>query len=204
MKERKYCVGYSQKGCAMLDMMKAVCKEDEAIVRRLVADGADLHRKDRGGNTPLHEACVRNQLAIVSFLIEKGAKVNEKNKNGWTPLHVACSNVRTDTVQTLVQWGADVHAKTNFDSTPIHFIIAPMILVGWMDQLACAKILLAVGANVSVMNKNQKTAVQMLMEREKGPILRYWQEILNDLPETQLKKEDKKQLSALVFKDCLC
>ena len=53
------------------------------IVELLIAKGADVNAKNKGGSTPLHEAKTKE---VGELLIVEGANVNAKNSLGRTPL----------------------------------------------------------------------------------------------------------------------
>jgi ankyrin repeat protein len=61
-----------------------------AIVKVLIAAGADVNARNRSGSsTPLHDAVYRSQVEIVRMLLEGGAQVNAVNSSRQTPLSVA-------------------------------------------------------------------------------------------------------------------
>ncbi|XP_040278417.1 ankyrin repeat domain-containing protein 49-like [Bufo bufo] len=62
-----------------------------AIVRELIAKGADVHTVTVDGWTPLHSACKWNN-AVASFLLQNGADINAQTKGSLTPLHLAAAN----------------------------------------------------------------------------------------------------------------
>ena len=47
----------------------------------------DINIKDGHEQTPLHKACVSNQLPIVEYLISKGANVNSRTIFGDYSIH---------------------------------------------------------------------------------------------------------------------
>jgi len=58
-------------------------------VKEHLADGADLDAQDTDGDTPLHDAAMRDHKEITELLIDAGADVNAKDVNGKTPLDAA-------------------------------------------------------------------------------------------------------------------
>ena len=62
----------------------------EAVVRRLLDVGADIHARAKDGRSPLHMAC--SGLAkpgVVHLLVSRGADPNAVDDGGQTPLHLA-------------------------------------------------------------------------------------------------------------------
>jgi len=93
---------------------------NKSDIESLVAKGADVNAKAKGGYTPLHFAAVAEENAeIVEFLVSNGADVNAKTDTGSTPLHVAAVNGNVEIVKFLVSKGADVNAKNNAGKTPL-------------------------------------------------------------------------------------
>lgn len=101
----------------------------EAVVRTLLAMGADVHAKNRRGAEPLHYAVdgipgwttwdPSAQAATVACLIAGGADPNAIDKGGVTPLHRAVRNRCADAVRALLAGGADVRRRNNSGSTPM-------------------------------------------------------------------------------------
>ena len=52
----------------------------------MLRQGADIHKADNDGNTPLHGAARRGHVDIVRWLVEAGADIHKANNNGNSPL----------------------------------------------------------------------------------------------------------------------
>ncbi|XP_040278422.1 ankyrin repeat domain-containing protein 49-like [Bufo bufo] len=63
-----------------------------AIVRELIAKGADVRTVTVDGWTPLHSACKWNNTELASFLLQHGTDINAQTKGSLTPLHLAAAN----------------------------------------------------------------------------------------------------------------
>jgi ankyrin repeat protein len=67
-------------------------KNNIELVRLFIDAGADIHRIDDRGMTPIeYAACYSKDTAIFRLLIEKGATIH-KGGSGSTPLHNAAAN----------------------------------------------------------------------------------------------------------------
>ena len=101
----------------------------QAIVRKLITSGADVHARNRRGAEPLHRAVVglpgsrtwnpRAQAATVACLIKAGADPNAVDNSGVTPLHRAVRTRCAAAVRALLEGGADVQRKNKNGSTPL-------------------------------------------------------------------------------------
>ena len=100
---------------------------DTAIVKFLIANGAQINAIDSFGKSPLHWA-VKNsnrhnyekQCTIARNLIKNGAKIDTKDKDGATPLHLAAEKYFAFTfVQLLIENGAKISIKDNKGKTPL-------------------------------------------------------------------------------------
>lgn len=67
----------------------AAYKERPAIVRALIAYGADVNVRDNNGKTPLMNAVAEIDVPTVQILLHHGAQVNMKDNTGKTALQMA-------------------------------------------------------------------------------------------------------------------
>lgn len=63
--------------------------KNAAMAELLIEWGADLNAQDKDGNTPLHEALIREHRELLEVLIKQGANLNVLNNRGDTPLDLA-------------------------------------------------------------------------------------------------------------------
>ena len=99
-----------------------------AMVRLLVAGGAQVDARNRRGAQPLHYAAdgtpgsrtwnPRAQAETVTCLIDAGADPNATDKSGVRPLHRAVRTRCAAAVSALLDGGADPRGTNNRGSTP--------------------------------------------------------------------------------------
>lgn len=70
-------------------VLRAAETGDLRTLRRLIADGADIHASDAHGWTPLMKAAKNHHLKAVAELITAGANLNAETRNGWNALSIA-------------------------------------------------------------------------------------------------------------------
>jgi ankyrin repeat protein len=95
-----------------------------AVVQQLVARGASVNQRLRGG-TALHEACFWGRPQTVAYLIQSGGSVNARDAYGNTPLHDAAigwAENRAAVVKLLISAGADVSATDSRSKTPLDIV----------------------------------------------------------------------------------
>jgi ankyrin repeat protein len=74
---------------------------DPAIVRALVAHGADVNATGANAYTPLHVAASRGNEELVRFLVESGARIAAKMDDGKTPADLARERSHPETAKLL-------------------------------------------------------------------------------------------------------
>ena len=107
----------------------AAAAYDEALVRRLLALGADVRACNRHGAEPLHYAAdgrpslaswdPERQAATIACLIAAGADPDAADKRGVAPLHRAVRTRSAAAVRALLEGGADPSRPNGKGSTPL-------------------------------------------------------------------------------------
>jgi ankyrin repeat protein len=146
----------------------AVERGHEAVVRLLVAGGANVNSRTDLGKTPLHLASLKGRAAIVKRLIDAGAGLSESSNDGLTPLHEIAIGGDQDSAALLLDRGADVNVRSRPSSisprltvkgppsprpsgnTPLHFAVL-------VDRPGMVKLLLSRKADVKAKNSHGQT-----------------------------------------------
>ncbi|XP_035718507.1 poly [ADP-ribose] polymerase tankyrase-like isoform X3 [Vespa mandarinia] len=92
------------------------------VVEYLLAHGADVHAKDKGGLVPLHNACSYGHYEVIELLVKHGASVNVADLWKFTPLHEAAAKGKCEIVRLLLRHGADATKKNRDGATPLDLV----------------------------------------------------------------------------------
>jgi len=116
-------------------------------------------------DTPLHRACIDNNLEQVVRLLETNPEdVCKTNDLGDTPLHIACKRQNIDIITAILNKNNQcIDIKNSTEDTPL--MIACMMRNDEMVEL-----LLSNGANPSVIRSDGETAVSIAIELEERGI----------------------------------
>lgn len=94
---------------------------DSRAFEFLITQGADIHAKDKNGQTLLH---VSRYGEIITPLINRGLDVNARDKYGNTPIFYRAADLNEPrALKTLVENGADIHIKNNEGKTALEHIL---------------------------------------------------------------------------------
>ncbi len=134
---------------ARTPLLEAAYRAPVAVVKALLAAGADIAARDSSGNTPLHRAAFssssrRSATAAVQVLLDAGADPEAQNRNGQTPLHEAGD---AEVAQILLLAGARVDAEDNDGNTALHSAYRADVV----------EALLTAGANPNARNNDGET-----------------------------------------------
>jgi rhodanese-related sulfurtransferase len=94
-------------------LMLAVRLAPPALVKELLAAGADIHAENADGNQALWLACVGEIAENIQLLVDAGVEIQHVNVNGATPLMFAASSGRAGPVAQLLAAGADPLFETD-------------------------------------------------------------------------------------------
>lgn len=147
--------GASARGVTPL--MRAVARNNEALVRFYLEKGADVKAADAAGNTALHGA---RSAAVVKLLCEAGADPAAVNAKGETALFDILHTPAT--VQALVGAGVPL----NVISTASGMTALLSMLADEREDDAAILCLIRAGADVQVRTPKGETALQLAQQRK--------------------------------------
>lgn len=106
----------------MLTMPKDKIKDS---YETLIKYKADLHQKDKFGDTVLHTATMLQvEDEILLMLTENGADINARNKEGVTPLLIAIQSGDVEMTRLLTSCGANIHTKDTHGNSPLSIALS--------------------------------------------------------------------------------
>lgn len=129
----------------------------EGLVKKLIAEGANVNAKDKEDITPLMFAVLNNFDRIVNILIQKGADVNARDNEGQTPLKTAIMSLdqrsAVKIAKELIKAGANVNAVDNKGDTLLKTAVK-----GYpgTPTAAISMVLIENGANVNTVDNQNK------------------------------------------------
>lgn len=99
------------------DLFYALAKQDLALVKQALKNGANVHARNLLDKTPLHEAAHSFSPAI-QLLLGAGAKLEDGDEDDWTPLTFAAL-CNKNSVHLLLAAGAQVNHVDKDNMTPL-------------------------------------------------------------------------------------
>lgn len=131
------------------------------IVERLLAAGARPDVLTPQGDTALLQACAWNHAAMVKRLVGAGASVARVGPQGSTALHIVALGAynREDTAA-LLAWLLETGRAPGLDATDA-WGRTPLRIAAGVDDAAAVRVLLAAGADRSVRDHNDATALEV-------------------------------------------
>ncbi|CAG4948307.1 unnamed protein product [Parnassius apollo] len=89
------------------------------VAEALLAGGAAVAARDKGGLVPLHNAASYGHLELAALLLRAGTPPNAADRWGFTPLHEAAHKARTQLCALLIAHGADPFLKNQEGQTAL-------------------------------------------------------------------------------------
>jgi ankyrin repeat protein len=123
-----------------------------ALVRELLAKGADVNAAQVDGMTALHWAVYNDDAETAQLLVGSRANVNATNRYGVPPLLTACTNGNATLVRLLLDGGADANASLPGGETAL-------MTAARVGSFEAVKALLARGANPNAQERRNQTAL---------------------------------------------
>jgi uncharacterized protein len=101
------------------DLVHAAERGEIIVVRKLVAEGAQINWRDHRGRTALLAATQRNRIEVARFLIQEGANVNAKDLIQDSPFLLAGALGRVELLRLMIPAGADLTDTNRFGGTAL-------------------------------------------------------------------------------------
>lgn len=125
---------------------------DDARVRSLLNDHANVNARQADGMTALHWAAYHGDLAAAKLLVESGADVNAENRYRVRPLSLACNAGDAALVELLLANHAEANAVLNGGETAL-------MTAARAGNLAAVKALASHGADPNAKERRGQTAM---------------------------------------------
>ncbi|EST54645.1 ankyrin [Brevibacillus panacihumi W25] len=100
-------------------LLQAVNHGDQAEIKRLLADGADIDATDERGRTSAMIAVHTDQLDVFQFLASQGANINIRDQRLDNPLLYTGAEGKLDFVKAAIAAGADTTVTNRFGGTAL-------------------------------------------------------------------------------------
>ncbi|WP_016951606.1 ankyrin repeat domain-containing protein [Anabaena sp. PCC 7108] len=102
-------------------LMKASREGLSAIVKELIAAGADINATNNDHNNALWFACFGNHYDLITLLLDNNTDINNQNDNGATVLMYGASAGKTEVVRLLLQYHPNMNLQNLDDYKAIDF-----------------------------------------------------------------------------------
>jgi len=129
------------------------------IAALLLANGAEVDARDKGGATPLHDAASAGATNAAVLLLEHRAEVNARDRDERTPLHYAALNGHTAAAALLLAAKADPNAEDQARFRPLH-------LAAQKESGALVDALIAGGAEPNARDGERQTALDIAVSKD--------------------------------------
>jgi ankyrin repeat protein len=131
-------------------LLRAVESGNEATLRLLLENGADIEAKGADEESLLFQAVKAEKEAVTRLLIDKGADIETKDKGGETPLSWAARHEKETMVHILAERGADMEAIMKGGWTPLCWAVR-------FERESMIRLLVAKGADIESSARNSIT-----------------------------------------------
>ncbi len=149
-------------GAGKSDVADAAMRGDNAAVRTLVRQKADVNAPQVDGATALHWAIYRDDEELVDLLLRAGANPKTANREGVTPLAMAALYGKASMIGKLLKAGADAKEVGPHGQTPL-------MLAARNGNPDAIKVLIEAGANVNARETLRGTTALMWAAEQRHP-----------------------------------
>jgi ankyrin repeat protein len=131
----------------VLKIHQAVASKKLKVVSRILRkDKAVINLRDANSNTPLHIACMKQDMAMVKLLLKHRADTRAPNHHKVRPLHMAVGKKSgANIVALLLKHRANINCADKYGNTPLH-------VAATRGNKKILELLLSAGANINAMN----------------------------------------------------
>ena len=156
------CASSATFAAVSADVADAVMRGDQAALRKLLQQKADVNAPQIDGATALHWAVYRDDLEAARLLTGAGAKPDAANREGITPLYLASVYGKTLMIETLLEARSDAKQKGPHGETLV-------MLAARSGNPDAIKLLLQAGADVNAKEPIRGTTALMWAAEQKHP-----------------------------------
>ena len=136
------------------------------VVGHLIANSANVDKKNLKSQTALHIASKRGHMEVVKVLVKARAKINEVDISRSTPLMLAAREGHYDVVGYLIACGARIDTKDQYNRTVLHY-------ASERGNLEIVKTLLDAGAKIDEADVSQSTPLMLAAYTNRVEIISY-------------------------------
>jgi ankyrin repeat protein len=145
----------------------AVYNDEDDLVDRLIAAGANPNLRNDYGATPLAEAAITGNAQVIRKLLKAGADVESRNADGQTALMIVARSANLEAANLLLKAGANVNAKENWRGQ------TALMWAAAQSQPGMVQLLIKHGAKVNersalTNHERQVTAEPRMQQRPSG------------------------------------
>ncbi|KAL5253744.1 hypothetical protein ACHWQZ_G013496 [Mnemiopsis leidyi] len=120
--QKELALLYYFRDLALTTRVEDQVKADMSVVKKMIAEGADVHACDDMGQNLMHEVARYHGAEMCYFLLSCKININLENDYCVTPLHVAAASNNSSVVEILASNGGLLEATTFYMlQTPLHY-----------------------------------------------------------------------------------
>jgi ankyrin repeat protein len=101
------------------DIFSAAASGEISLIKHFFQLGAQVHDKNKAGETALLQACASGQLLATEYLLASGARLSDTADNGYNCLHFAVCAGHMSVVEDLVTRFKDARLSINAMVSPL-------------------------------------------------------------------------------------